>query len=191
MMATPDFALYECLCECLDHPPSTITVMAGSPSWKLPLFSQLSFFSTSLSHGFLEFSLPACTYVFVSSYEGSLGHDWNSHGAHRFLQLTMPLPCCHLSPHCSQIGLPPPVPSGPLHLLRGFKTDGMLTDLTVPPKNRSQTIPTLSNYLDSTLTLGRVSIQLFGVLTNLVQGYYPAALQLSRYWRSFLLDQPR
>ena len=33
MMATPDFALYECLWVCFDHPPSTITVTAGIPWW--------------------------------------------------------------------------------------------------------------------------------------------------------------
>ena len=55
IIAAPDLAFYECLCERLLHPPSTMTAIAGTPSWNDPL-----------SMAFL-FSSPAASFMLSSS----------------------------------------------------------------------------------------------------------------------------
>ena len=55
IIAAPDLAFYECLCERLLHPPSTMTAIAGTPSWNDPL-----------SMAFL-FSYPTASFMLSSS----------------------------------------------------------------------------------------------------------------------------
>ena len=55
IIAAPDLAFYECLCERLLHPPSTMTAITGTPSWNDPL-----------SMAFL-FSSPAASFMLYSS----------------------------------------------------------------------------------------------------------------------------
>ena len=55
IIAAPDLAFYECLCERLLHPPSTMTAIAGTPLWNDPL-----------SIVFL-FSSPAASFMLSSS----------------------------------------------------------------------------------------------------------------------------
>ena len=57
MMPTPDLALYECLWESLLQPPSTITVITGTPWWYLLLKIAMAFSAAPAS--FIEASRRA------------------------------------------------------------------------------------------------------------------------------------
>ena len=65
-----DLALYECLCDLLDHPPSTITVIAGTYSWNEPL--SIASFSSSVAaslHDFFARSHHHLSIVFFGAFK--------------------------------------------------------------------------------------------------------------------------
>ena len=106
IIAAPDLAFYECLCKRLLHPPSTMTEIAGTPSWNDPLSMAFLFFSPAASSCSPQ-ATPAMT-----DQEPS----WSSPAPparHRLSEWCMTFTGRHLPTDGCQVALPPLTPPPP------------------------------------------------------------------------------
>ncbi len=156
MIAAPEFALYEWLCDLLLHPPSTITVMAGTPSWKDPrsLANRFSSFPASNMDS-VSFSFQHCRisrsmlmkFAFVITGTPNMlivSSRW----------LCMPTTSRYLSPHCCPICYDS---WGPFTLDElSMQCESVLTDGTLSCYDGCQPVPSLPTQNNRSSTTRRV-----------------------------------
>ena len=146
IMVAPAIALYECLCVCLLHPPSTMTAIVGTPSWNDPL-SMTFLFSSSAASSCSPRATPTMTDQEPSWWP--LRTAWLSpvppartsspqvvHGLHRSTSAPRQLP------GCTPTADPPPQAS---HLGRGGERNLHAAAATGSTEDRHQTLPDLAH----------------------------------------------
>ena len=176
-IAASDLAFYECLCERLLHPPSTMTAIAGTPSWNDPL--SMAFLFSSPAASFMlsssdsrhdrprAFLVATKDFLVITSTPSTTSSQRVARDLHRSTSAPRQLPGCTPTTDHPKAG----------HLGRGGECNLYATTATGGAEDRCQTLPiALTGQGDgAVLTRTRVGGDLRHKLLQLVHVHYPTS----------------
>ena len=179
IIAAPDLAFYECLCERLLHPPSTMTAIAGTPSWNDPLSMAFLFSSPAasfmLSSSDSRHDRPRAFSVATKDFLVITGTPSTTSSQRVVCDLHWSTSAPRRLPGCTPTADPPPPKAG--HLGRGGECNLHATAATGGAEDRCQTLLiALTGQGDgAVLTRTRVGGDLRHKLLQLVHVHYPTS----------------